>query len=117
MIAVRVPLMVEPDPRGGWELILWAGEPFDFTTPFRAMLSDIAVALSRHVASSVRLPAFERNEDFVVGTLQFGDETVRTYYEHSLGYLSLTSDHEGTLRRIAAHIEPLVTVTEDLHQA
>jgi len=29
-----------------WELVLWAGDPFDYTTPFRSMLAEIAGVLS-----------------------------------------------------------------------
>jgi hypothetical protein len=51
------------------------------------MLADMRVALSQFAPSSIRLPAYEEYEDFVEGTLQFGDETLSIYYEHSLSYL------------------------------
>jgi hypothetical protein len=76
-------LKIEPQPRGGWQLILWVGQAFNYTTPFRAMLSEIAEALGP--ASVVQLPPYEAGEDFVEGTLQFGRTTLRVYYEHSLG--------------------------------
>ena len=77
---------------GGWDLVLWAGEPFDYSTPFREMLAGIAGILNLDVPASIELPTYEEYEDFVEGTLQFGDETIRIYYEHSLSYLVLMSD-------------------------
>lgn len=55
----------------------------------------------------IKLPAYE---DFVEGTLQFGDETIRTYYEHSLSYLVLMSDSANTLRKIADRLAPLMQI-------
>jgi hypothetical protein len=90
--------------------VLWAGEPFDYSTPFREMLAGIAGILSQDAPTSIELPAYEEYEDFVEGTLQFGDETIRTYYEHSLSYLVLLSDSADTLRRIADRIAPFMQV-------
>jgi hypothetical protein len=111
MIEVRCRPTIEPDARGGWNLVLWAGEPFDYSTPFRKMLASIADALGQEAFACIKLPAYEDYEDFVEGTLQFGDETIRIYYEHSLSYLVLTSDSADTLRRIADRLAPLVQIT------
>src|SRR4029077_12725666 len=95
-----LPLKIEPDPQGGWQLILWAGEAFDYTTPFRAVLGEMAEALGQDRRNDLQLPPYETGEDFVEGTLQFGSTTLRVYYEHSLSYLALMSDNEGTLRSV-----------------
>jgi hypothetical protein len=74
------------------------------------MLADMAVALSQFAPSSIRLPAYEEYEDFIEGTLQFRDETLRIYYEHSLSYLALGSESEDTLRDVAVRLQSCVTV-------
>jgi hypothetical protein len=110
MIEVHSPLKIEADPRGGWQLILWAGETFDYTTPFRALLGDIAEALGQDRQNDLQLPPYEVGEDFVEGTLRFGSTPLWIYYEHSLSYLALMSDSEGTLRDVADRIQRGVQV-------
>jgi hypothetical protein len=110
MIEVRCRPAVEPNARGGWDLVLWAGEPFDYSTPFRQMLASIACVLSQDAPTSIALPVYEDHEDFVEGTLQFGDEMIRTYYEHSLSYLVLMSDSANTLRKIADRLASLTQI-------
>lgn len=61
----------------------------------------------QEATTCIKLPAYE---DFVEGTLQFGDETIRTYYEHSLSYLVLMSDSANTLRKIADRLAPLMQI-------
>jgi hypothetical protein len=100
MIEVCCRPTIEPHAHG-WELVLWTGEPFDYSTPFGKMLAGIAGVLSQDAPSSIELPVCEDHEDFVEGTLQFGDETIRTYCEHSLSYLILMSDSANTPRKIA----------------
>jgi hypothetical protein len=110
MIEVRCKPAIEPDARGGWDLLLWAGEPFDYSTPFRKMLASVADVLGQEAPTSIELPAHQDYEDFVEGTLQFGDETIRTYYERSLSYLVLVSDSADTLRRIANRLAPVIQI-------
>jgi hypothetical protein len=105
------PLKIEPNPRGGWQLIFWVGQAFDYTTPFRALLGEIAEALGQDPGNVVQLPPYEAGEDFVEGSLQFGNTPLLVYYEHSLGYLALMNDSEGTLRDIADRIQRNVQVT------
>ena len=88
MIKPRLPFKIEPDPQGGWQLILWAGDAFDYTTPFRALLGDIAEALEQDRQNDLELPSYEAGEDFVEGALRFGSTSLRIYYEHSLSYLA-----------------------------
>jgi hypothetical protein len=97
IIEVRAPLEVKGNPQGGWQLILWVLEAFNYETPFRAMLAEVAYALGQDPEKDLQLPAYEANEDFVEGTLQFGMVPLRVYYEHSLSYLMLTTQDENSL--------------------
>jgi len=105
MIEVRSSFKIEPDPQGGWQLILWAGNAFDYATPFRALLRDIAEALGQDRENDLQLPPYEIGEDFVEGTLRFRSTPLRVYYEHSLSYLALMSHSEGPLRDAADRIQ------------
>lgn len=96
---------IEPDPQGGWQLVLSVGDPFDYTTPFRAFLGDVAEALGQDPQTDLELPPYEVGEDFVEGTLRFGSTSLRVYYEHSLSYLALMSDSEGTLQDVADRVQ------------
>lgn len=86
------------------------GEAFDYTTPFRAALSDVVEALSREIPSSVQFPDRSEDEDLVEGTLQFGGKVLRVYYEHSLSYLALSSDSAAILHRVAARLRSSLKV-------
>ncbi len=110
MIKLRSPIRIESDPRGGWQLILWAGDAFDYTTRFRALLGDITEAIGQDSQTDLELPPHEVGEDFVEGRLRFGSVWLGIYYEHSLSYLALMSDSEGTLRDIADRIQGSIQV-------
>ena len=110
MIEVRAPLEIKADPQGGWQLIFWVLDAFNFTTPFRAMLADVAEALGQDPRNDLQLPAYEAGEDFVDGTLEFGTEQLRVYYEYSLSYFTLMSDNEATLREAAKRIQPGISI-------
>lgn len=98
MITIRSPLRVEPDSTcGGWKVVLYVGDPFNYETPFRLMLLEIAGALGRVPDRDLRLPAYEKHEDFVTGTLAFGEERLGIYFEYSLGYLAISSNTRSTL--------------------
>jgi len=120
MIRLCAPPVIEHDPRRGWQLVLWAGDAFDYSTPFRAMLAEMASVLADTAPTRLELPDYEDHEDFVRGTLRFGDQTLPTYYEHSLGYLAFTSNNVNTLQDIAERLRSHLVVTslkavEDLH--
>ena len=89
---------------------MWTGDAFDYSTPFRDMLSDIATVLNMDAPTSVELPGYDASEDDVEGVLQFGDKKVGIYYEHSLSYLSLMHESANTLHQIAARLQPLVAL-------
>ena len=101
---------IERHRKGGWELVLWTGDAFDYSTPFRDMLTDIAAVLSEDTPTSMELPDYEALEDDVEGKLQFGNQTIRIYYEHSLSYLALISDSEHMLQKIADRLRPLLAL-------
>jgi hypothetical protein len=110
MITVHSRPAIEPHQKRGWELVLWTGDAFDYSTPFRGILADITEALNRDAPTSIELPSYEAFEDFIEGELRFGDESVGIYYEHSLSYLALMSDSPNTLRKIADRLQPLVAL-------
>jgi hypothetical protein len=114
MIEVRSLPVIGRDPQDGWRLAFWMGEAFDYTTPFRTVLNDMAEVLSRGSPSSIQLPDYEAYEDFVEGTLQFGREVLRVYYEHSLGYLSLSTESHGILCDVATRLQSGVEVAPRL---
>jgi len=89
---------------------LWTGDAFDYSTPFRDMLADIAEVLNQDAPTSIELPSRKAFEDFVEGDLQFGDESIHVYYEHALSYLSLMSDDARALHKIADRLEPIVAL-------
>jgi hypothetical protein len=49
-----------------------AGDAFDYTTQFRALLGDIAEVLGHDLENDLQMPPYEMREDFVEGTLRFG---------------------------------------------
>ena len=110
MITVHSKPSIEPHRKSGWELVLWTGNAFDHSTPFREMLTDIAAVLNRDAPTSIELPGYQAMEDDVEGVLRFGDESVGIYYEHSLSYLSLMSNSAKTLNRICDRLKPLVAL-------
>jgi hypothetical protein len=110
MIMVHSRPAIEPHRKSGWELVLWTGDAFDYSTPFREMLTEIAAVLNREAPASVELPGYDAMEDDVEGVLRFGDEAIGIYYEHSLSYLSLMSDSANTLHKIADRLQPLVAL-------
>ncbi len=110
VIEVRSPLDIQAHPQGGWQLTLWVLDAFNYATSFRTMLADIAGALGQDATTDLQLPAYEANEDFIEGALQFGAVPLRIYYEHSLSYLTLMSDNEPALRDAAARIQPNVAI-------
>lgn len=109
MIKVASPLETQAAQQGGWELVFWA-EAFNYQTPFRAMLIEIAGALGQDAQNDLCLPSYEENEDFIEGSLQFGAARLRIYFEYALGYLALMSDEETVLRNAAERIRPRISV-------
>jgi hypothetical protein len=110
MIKVHSRLVIEPHRKSGWELVLWTGDAFDYSTPFREMLTDIATVLNQEAPTSIELPGYDASEDDVEGVLRFGDEAIGIYYEHSLSYLALMSDSANTLRKVTERLQPLVAL-------
>jgi hypothetical protein len=111
MIRLCAPPVIEQDPHRGWQLVLWAGDAFDHSTPFRAMLADIAAVLGDAAPTAVELPDYRDHEDFVRGTLRFGDTALSTYYEYALGYLALTSETADTVQDLAERLRSHIVVS------
>jgi len=110
MIKVRTQPEIEPSSSGGWQLMFWVLDGFDYGTPFREMLAEIAQALGKDSQDDLQLPPYEAYEDFVEGVIQFDGTPLGVYYEHSLSYLSLTSDSEAVLYEVANRIQPRVQI-------
>ena len=92
------------------DLVLGAGNPIRLLDTVSRNVAGIAGILNLDAPTSIELPTYEEYEDFVEGTLQFGDETIRAYYEHSLSYLVLMSDSADTLRKVADRLAPFMQI-------
>ena len=100
---------IEANPDGP-QLVLWMGEPFDFSTPFRPALAEIVEALGPETIQSLQVPPPEQGEDFIEGSFRFDGKPIEVYWEHSLSYLSLKPSDMATLHKIADRIRPLVVI-------
>lgn len=110
MIEVRAPLEIKAVPQGGWELVFWVLDSFNYETPFRAMLVEIAEALAQNPIRSVSLPEYVADEDFVEGTLLFDEASMRVYYEHALSYLTLANNDREVLATVAQRVQPRIAL-------
>jgi hypothetical protein len=97
-----------PDPQHGWQMTFWLGDAFDYSTPFRAIVREIVAILEQTAPVVIDLPLYHPDEDFVEGSLIFGDTSLRVYYEYSLGYLSITSASHAALKSVASRVLPSV---------
>jgi hypothetical protein len=109
VIELRSHLGVGATSTGG-ELVLWMGEPADYSTPFRGALAQITEALGPGSVQSLQLPLAEPCEDFVEGRFLFEQKVVAVYWEHSLSYMSLGVSDMRTLHDLENCIRPLVVV-------
>ena len=110
MLTVNTAPVVSADQWSEWQLIFWLGDAFDYQTPFRAALDEIAFTLAQSKPTTIDLPDFAEGEDFVEGHLSFGGTTVSIYYEHSLGYLTLSNQDRRPLDEIEALTRPVTQV-------
>ncbi len=79
---------------------------FDSKFPFRPMLEFIRNCIERNEnAVELVLPEYCEFEDFVTGRIVLADRQIAVYFEHSLAYLSFSSDTRQDL-------ELLIAVTE-----
>ncbi|VWX54757.1 conserved hypothetical protein [Novosphingobium sp. 9U] len=108
MIEVRAPLEIRADGEAGWELVFWVLDSFNYTTPFRAILAEIAEALGQQPIHSLSLSDNTTDEDFMEGTLKFDGGPLRVYYEHALSYLTLGSVDRELLTKMAVRVQPRV---------
>ena len=110
MIEVGAPLEIKANPEGGWELVFWVMDSFNYTTPFRAMLVEIAEALGQHPIRSLSLPSYIADEDFIEGNLLFDGASLRVYYEHVLSYLTLANADRDVLATVAQRVQPQIAM-------
>jgi hypothetical protein len=110
VIEVKAPLEIKPDPQGGLELMFWVCDSFNYTTPFRAMLVEIAEVLGRDPSVDLSLPPYFAGEDFVEGALTLQEGPLRVYYEYALSYLSLGNDDWKVLKVVAERLQPHVAL-------
>lgn len=79
---------------------------FDFNFPFRPLLAFIAECLRRQsVTAEVKLPDYFEFEDFVTGEFIVDGHEIGVYFEHSLSYVSFSSNstaHLGQLATVSA---------------
>lgn len=101
---------IEPDPQYGWQVVFWLGEAFDFDIPFRATLAEMVEALQMEAPARVELPPRSSDEDFVEGSITFGEVRLKAYFEYSLVYLALMSADRDTLEMVTEKLLPLVRV-------
>ncbi|GLK42537.1 hypothetical protein [Novosphingobium resinovorum] len=110
MIKVEAPLEITPNPQGGWTLVFWVLDNFNYKAPFRAMLVEIAEALGQNPARSLSLPDYIEDEDFVEGTLLFEGASLRVYYEHGLSYMTLANTDYDLLMMVAQRVQPRIAI-------
>ena len=74
---------------------------FDFNFPFRPLLAFIAECLRRQgVTTEVRLPDYFEFEDFVTGEFIVDGRETEIYFEHSLSYISFSSNSKVDLEQL-----------------
>lgn len=111
MITLNMPPVLEPDSRHGWQLVLSIGEApdLDYKIPFRSIIAELAELLSIEAKVTIDLPPYEKYEDFVEGSLNFGEHVLGIYFEHSLAYLSFFSNDRSSLanfqQRLSVHAQ------------
>ena len=94
----------------GGNSFFWVLDSLNYKTPFRAILLEIAEALAQRPIRSLPLPEYIADEDFVVGTLLFGEASLRIYFEHALSYLILANDDREVLATVAQRVQPRITL-------
>ena len=71
---------------------------FDFNFPFRPLLEYICDCVRKKIRSAeLILPEYLEFEDFVEGEMKLPDRSIGIYFEHSLAYLSFSSEHQEDL--------------------
>lgn len=96
----------------GRQITLSAGATFDYSTPFRQMLAEIAGFFDAE--TEPELPPFHEYEDFIEGRLRIGELSLRTYYEHALGYLAIMGEGDHDLSHVPTRLQPHIALVSDL---
>lgn len=75
---------------------------FDFNFPFRPLLAFIGESIEQNGPSvELALPEYYEHEDFITGSIILADEHVTVYFEHSLAYISFSSDDRPSLKLLS----------------
>lgn len=108
MIDVCSPPTIEQEPGGGYQLCFWVLDVFNYDTPFRQMVAEVACALGRDPREHIHLPARLEDEDFIEGTLVLEATSIRIYFEHARSYLSMSHASRDVLKDILKQLAPLI---------
>lgn len=101
---------IEQDPGGDFQLCFWVLDVFNYDTPFREMVDEVAYALGRDPRKDLQLPAYTADEDFIEGALVLETTNIRVYFEHARSYLSLSHSDKSVLERVLGRVTPMVRV-------
>lgn len=88
----------------GWGFILWS-DRLDDEAPHRPLLERFAAA---YPEAGIKLPSYDRYEDFIGATAVWKGGMVSIYYETILSYLSLWSPDREAVTSLRAALLPLV---------
>jgi hypothetical protein len=72
----------------GWSCIFWS-DLIDDVAPHRSLLEAFG---RKHPEADLKLPPYDRNEDFVSCSLSWAGSDVEVYYETILSHLALWSE-------------------------
>lgn len=108
MIEVCSPPVIDQEPGGDYTLCFWVLDVFNYSTPFRSMIAELALTLALNPDEDLRLPAYSKDEDFIEGSLVLGSNTLRVYFEHARSYLSLSHPRKQVLADILDRLSPQI---------
>jgi hypothetical protein len=102
---VKVEVMHSTRGSRGWGFTLWS-DLLDDEAPHRDFLTKFSAS---HPGVELRLPPFDRDEDFVEGSLRWGSRDARIFYETIFSHLDLWApDREPVEKLRAAMVEVLM---------
>lgn len=111
MIEVCSMPTIDQDPGGDFQLCFWVLDAFNYETPFRDMIAEVARALGRDPQKDLQLPVCIEDEDFIEGALVLEATSVRVYFEHARSYLSMSHPSRSVLADILERLRPQIHVS------
>lgn len=112
MIEVCSQPTIDQEPGGDFQLCLWVLDVFNYDTPFRDMIAEVARALGRDPFKDLQLPAYIADEDFIEGALALETTSIRVYFEHARSYLSMSHPSRSVLADILERLRPQIHVSQ-----